>query len=142
MTRHDQQILFTALAFLAVVQKDGEKATEGSAQKVMMLARLLGEFCAENVPSSVLPISSINDDKDAAAKVDTVIEQHIKELRQNETTVRPEDKASLMQMYVRPQFRKIHRINAVLFSEISAPKLADHVLSQLDEEIEYQDGLS
>jgi len=51
MTRHDQQILFTALAFLAVVQKDGEKATEGSAQKVMMLARLLGEFCAENVPS-------------------------------------------------------------------------------------------
>ena len=44
MTRHDQQILFTALAFLAVVQKDGEKATEGSAQKVMMLAKLLGEL--------------------------------------------------------------------------------------------------
>ena len=47
-----------------------------------------------------------------------------------------------MQMYVRLQFRKIHRINAALFSEISAPKLADHVLSQLDEEIEYQEGLS
>jgi hypothetical protein len=72
MTRHDQQILFTALAFFAVIQKDGEKATEGSAQKVMMLAKLLGEFCAENVPHSIPTISSINDDKDAAAKVDTV----------------------------------------------------------------------
>ena len=93
------------------------------------------------MPSSVLPISSINDDKEAAAKLDMVIERHIKELRENETTALPEDKDSLMQMYVRLQFCKINRINAVLFGGISANKLADHVLSQLDEEIEYQEGL-
>lgn len=142
MTKHDQQILFTALAFLAVVQKDGENATRNNAPKVMMLAKLLSEFCADNVLSSISHLLSINDDKDTAAKVDTVIERHIKELRQNETTVLPEDRTSLMHMYVRLQFRKIHRINATLFSEISIPKLVDFVLSQLDEEIEYLEGLS
>ncbi len=91
MTKNDQQILFTALAFLAVVEKDGEKVNEGSAQKVMMLAKLLGDFCAENVPPFISPISTIN---------------------------------------------------AALFSEISLSRLADFVLSQLDDEIEYQEGSS
>jgi hypothetical protein len=142
MSRYDQKILFTALAFMAVVQKDGKKADENHAQKVMALAGLINNFCTENIPSFTLPISAVNDDKEAAAKLDMAIERYIKELRENETTVLPEEKDSLMQIYVRLQFRTIHRINAVLFSEISPSRLADHVLSQLDEEIQYQEGLS
>lgn len=49
MTQNDQKILFTALAFIAVVLKDGEKLQKGSAWKVRKLAELLDDFCTKEV---------------------------------------------------------------------------------------------
>jgi len=136
---YDQEKLFIALAFIAVILKDGENVQEGSATKIMMLARMLSDFCTANAPNSY---QSNNDPQNFTSDVDTEIEQHIKNLRGKHETTLPEDFAALMRLYTRLQFRKIHRINAVLFDKITTARLADHVLSQLDGEIDYLESAS
>ncbi len=145
MTREDRQILFTAVAyavvFSATVHILGKQEIEPEANTkyrlslVPKIAQQIEEFCKNDLPASFA-------DKAESTEFDAVIEKHIRELRETESTILPQDFDTLMKIYLHLQFRKIHRINAVLFEKVDAEKLSDHVLSQMDAEIEYLEGLS
>jgi len=46
MTRQDQQILFKALAFTAILLKDNSASYARDAERVEQLAKLFDDFCA------------------------------------------------------------------------------------------------
>lgn len=140
MTRYDQKILFTALAFMAIVTKEGDKLEADSVQKIMQLAGLLGEFCIENVPPVVHRLK-FGGDSDAA-ELDLKIERHVAELRAREETHLPEDKDTLLKYYDRLQQRKSRRMQREFYAQVTAELLADKVLNYLDEEIEDAEALS
>jgi hypothetical protein len=73
--------------------------------------------------------------------IDEAIEECIKQLRATDTAALPEDYETLMQLYLRLQFRKIHRINAILFEHCDANKMAERVLGQLREEVEVRQSM-
>lgn len=52
MTSRDQKIIFNALGFLAVILKGTETNQEESAEQARKLARLMEEFCEDNVPAA------------------------------------------------------------------------------------------
>jgi hypothetical protein len=145
MTREDRQILFTAVAYAVVFSAtvhtlvkqeiEPEANTTYRLSLVPKIARQIEEFCKEDIPTSF-------SDEMKDAEIDAAIEKHIRELREIGSTILPQNFDSLMQIYVRLQFRKVHRINAALFDRVDAAQMAKFVLSQLDEEIEYLDGVS
>ena len=134
MTRYDQQILFTALAFLAVLLKDDVANQPESTERVKQLAKLFDAFCTENV-SSLFTQSIVNGEVDLLS-TDAAIEKHIKELREHEETSLPEDKETLVKFYDRLQQRKSRRMQRDFYASTTTDKLADLILRYLDEEIE------
>ncbi len=140
MTRYDQRIMFTALAFITVLLKDGEKLDEGSAQRIMKFANLLGDFCTEKVPPVVQKQQLANDGD--ATELDFIINHHVRELRQKHETHLPEDRETLLKLYDRLQVRKFRRMQGEYFAQATAEQLADKVLNYLDEEIEDAERLS
>lgn len=127
----EPKIFFTALAFVAVTMRNQEPGSQESADQVRRLAGLIESFCVENLRNP-----STFTEETSAEEIDCVIERHVEDLRTEETTVLPEDRATLLRLHDRLQIRNLRRINRVLYTEISDEKLADFVLSYLDEEIE------
>jgi hypothetical protein len=140
MTRYDQRILFTALAFVAIISKDGEKLHGDSAQKIMQLSGLLGKFCVENVPPLFHQVEFAEDP--GAGELDARINRHVRELREKHETRLPEDKETLLQFYERLQVRKSRRMQSEFHAQATVEMLADRVLDYLDEEIEDAERLS
>lgn len=139
MTRYDQQILFTALAFVAVVTKEGGDRTDSS-QSITQLARLLEDFCRENVPPLIRQIEFTEEN--GTRELDERINRHIRELRQQHETRLPDDRETLLQFYDRLQARKSRRMQSLFYAQATAELLADKVLNYLDEEIEEAEALS
>ncbi|MCP3385971.1 hypothetical protein NLM31_36845 [Bradyrhizobium sp. CCGUVB4N] len=133
MTRTDQDILFTALAFVAVLTNGQAIKPHEAPEKTRELARQINDFCALHVGS---PTPDVLADEADAVIVDQLIERHVQELRANEATILPENRNTLIRLHDRLQIRNVRRINRVLYTELSDDKLADFVLSYLDEEIE------
>ena len=129
MTRTDQKILFTALAFLSVAIKG--KANTDVNEQVLRLAGLIEEFVAENIVTS----SSL-DSIPASEVTDILIDKHLHELREEETTVLPNDKSTLIGLCDRLRHRKAQRTQREFYANASEAKLADMVLKLLDEEIQ------
>jgi len=125
MTRSDFRSICTALAFVAVTL--GEKQSPqvmGDRKKIIAYAELIEAFCKDN---------SFSDDTEAK-RIDAAIDRHIKELRTDNETTLPEDKAALIKLYDRLQQRKSRR--SALYLTMSAEELADIVLKHMDEEID------
>ena len=132
MTRIDQKILFTALAFLSFAMK-GKTADEADmAGQVMRLAELIQTFCTENVDQGLL----YKAENENTIPVDALIEKHIAELRDNEQTTLPSDTKTLINIYDQLQQRKSRRLQRDFYANATESKLADLALSLLDEEIE------
>ena len=136
MVRDDYKILFTALAFLAVVLKDGDNLGKGSAAKIIKLADVLRSFCAENVPSAFSQDGFCLVEDFDAPRIDAILARHTEELIRNHETRLPEDRESLLQLYDRLQLRKTRRMQWQFYAKATEEKLADLVLRLLDEEIE------
>jgi hypothetical protein len=126
MTRGDYQIIFTALAFLKLVDRKGPKKTDKAIRK---FAALIDEYCFGNSEAPAL-----NDDD--VARIDRAIEGHIAELQSTETTCLPSDRATLLKIYDRLQQRKTRRAQAAFYDTGDEKIIADRVLTYLDEEIE------
>lgn len=133
MTQHDQKILFTALAFMAFVTKEGDSHETGNSQSILKLAGLVEEYCACHVSSTIRKLELVDDA--GAAELDQRIERHIQELRQKQETQLPEDKETLLNFYDRLQLRKSRRMQSEFYMLATAERLADIVLGYLDEEI-------
>ena len=129
MTFADRKTLFMALAFVAVTVQ--ERETKAAAGQIRELAGLIEAFCMESL--SGLFIAA---DNTGASFLDQVIDRHLGELRQEETTLLPDDKQMLIQLYDRLLHRKTQRSQREFYANASEAKLADLVLRLLDEELE------
>ncbi len=132
MTRTDRKIVFTALAFFAVIIKGKNASDPHKAERVLKLAGLVESFCAEHV-SSMLWVAA---DETGTSAIDQIIERHIGELREKEETRLPEDRATLINIHDRLQQRKTRRMRREFYAFASEDQIADLVLKLLDEEIE------
>lgn len=132
MTRTDQKILFTALAFLAVMIKDEKKTRMDETTKVRQFASCIETFCFETVGDAMLlpPLEA------GTVQIDQLIERHIQELKRKENTNLSENREILIKLYDRLQQRKAQRLQRDFYVSATEEKLADLVLRLLDEEIE------
>lgn len=137
MTRTDQKILFTALAFLAVAAKGERGGEKTEADKVKALAAYIESFCLEHIGGAMLlpPDAGVE-------QTDQLIERHIQALKTQQETQLPEDQDTLIQLYDRLQQRKSRRMQREFYASATEDKLADLVLSLLDEEIEDDEALT
>jgi hypothetical protein len=131
MTRTDRKIVFTALAFFAVVTKGKDVADGKAAEQIQELAGLIEGYCNEHIVNVFAPVS----EEAGALVIDQVIERHVRELREKEETHLPEDRQMLIKLFDRLQLRKKRRAQREFFAFASEQKLADLVLELLDEEI-------
>jgi hypothetical protein len=138
LTRADRKTLFTALAFFAVTGRSGAvDATEGAAN-IRALAGLVESFCADNA-GSTFPGAP---DETGAHAIDEMIERHIAELRDNEVTRLPDDRAMLIKCHDRLAHRKARRQLREFYGRESDETLAEAVLALLDEEINRSEKLT
>jgi hypothetical protein len=135
MTKEEQLRLSLLLAFQTVITHGG-KITEDAQKRILGLAQRMNEFCDLQLKQA-FPEETIKlvDDK-GAAKIDDAIATYIKELKTKGSTVLPQDKESLIQLYDRLQLRKSRRVQWPLYASAKEEKIADLVLHYLDEEIE------
>jgi hypothetical protein len=133
MTRTDLQILYTALAYIAVYLKEPQEAHK--AEPAIILAAHIEEYCRKNVENA-FPPNEVHfvSDGDANA-IDKIIDKHVQELRHEESTILPQDRQSLLTIYDRLQQRKAHRMQATFYQTVHDEFLADSVRRYLDEEI-------
>jgi hypothetical protein len=136
MTRTDRKILFTALAFFALIIQGKNAGDRHKAARVLKLASLVEAFCMEHVPSMLW----VTTDETGSSAVDQLIEQHIKELRDREVTVLPADRTALINMHDRLQQRKTRRMRREFYALATEDTLGDLVLKLLDEEIEDEEN--
>jgi hypothetical protein len=52
MDRADHKMMFTAMAFLAVLQKGGKLSEQETAEQVKKLSDLIEAFCSEHVKAA------------------------------------------------------------------------------------------
>lgn len=131
MTRTDRKILFTALAFFALITRGKNAGDRRKAARVLKLAGLVEAFCMEHVPSMLW----ITTDETGSSVVDQLIDQHIRELREKQETVLPSDRTTLINMHDRLQQRKTRRMRREFYASVTDDTMADLVLKLLDEEI-------
>jgi hypothetical protein len=131
MKRRDWKIIFTALAFVAVVGKTKKTNSAELREQVLQFAGLIEEFCAAHV----INVSAVVSDEAGALVVDDIIERHVRELREREETRLPDDRQTLIKLLDRLQHRKARRTQRMFFGSATAARLADMVLKLLDEEI-------
>jgi hypothetical protein len=132
MTRTDQRILFTALAFVAVLMRGGASNSKKDTQKIRQLADSIGAFCREET----------GEPGPATEETDRIIERHIEDLKEREETRLPEDRDTLVRLHDRLQQRKARRAQRAFYASAGEAKLADEVLSLLDEEIADDEALT
>jgi hypothetical protein len=133
MTRIDQQIFYTALAYIAVYLKDPQEAHQAEPAKT--LARHIELYCRENIENVFPPVSIGFVNAPGMEEIDQAIDQHIAELRLTETTILPQDKSTLLKFYDRLQQRKARRSQAAFYEMANVEILANAVLKYIDEEI-------
>ena len=138
MARDNNQVLFTALAFIGVLLKSKKASSAPSAQEVDVLAELIKEFCITRIAESKPDVS----DESGVVALDEAVNRHIAELKQKEETRLPEDRGTLLKFYDRLQVRKLRREHRGFYETATADELADLVLSLLDEEIADTGALS
>ena len=130
MTRTDQKILFTALAFLAVVMRGKDVSSGEAAEQIRALSGLIESYCADVIGMPV----AVGEDN--ASAIDEMIVTYIREQRDQGEMRLPEDKGTLIRVLDRLQQRKTQRIQREFYACASEDKLADLVLAFLEEEIE------
>jgi hypothetical protein len=132
MTRADQKILFTALAFFAVTGRQGTTDSVEAADDIRKLAGLAESFCVKNLSG----LGGAGIDETGSLPIDERIERHVRELRDDEITRLPEDMEALIQLHDRLLQRKARRSRREFYATATEATIADWVLKLLDEEID------
>jgi len=132
MTRYDRHILFTALAFVAVVLKDGEKLQKGSAKKVMKLTSLLGDFCTDNVPSTFSVEASSSPDVN---EIECLVSNYIADLRTKESVFLDYDRQTLLKMYEELLIQKTRHEQQAFYLIAPSDMIASNILRLAKEQM-------
>jgi acyl-CoA reductase-like NAD-dependent aldehyde dehydrogenase len=133
-----RQHLYIALAFQTVLTTDKKFHASGASKKIVDLAQQISDFCNLNAPDIAdMPIVHLVNEA-GTEDIDAAIETFIRQRRSNEALMLPEHEEALFKLYDRLQHRAARRINRLLFAQITKEKLAQHVLSQIDQEIKEQ----
>ena len=133
MTRYDRHILFTALAFVAVVLKDGEKLQKGSAKKVMKLASLLGDFCTENVPPTSLVEASSSPEMN---EIERLVANYIADLQTKESVSLDYDRQTLFKMYEELLIQKTRHEQQTFYLIATDDMIASNILRLAKEQMQ------
>lgn len=133
MNWQERRVLFTALGFMAVSMKDGNSEASDLAYRARAFAGLLEAFCRENTQAGAAMVDL--DSTVSVASIDQIIEHHVRELREREETVLPEDRDTLLRLYDRLQHRAVRREQAAFYAGAHDEMLAERVLTYLDAEI-------
>jgi hypothetical protein len=131
MTYTDNKIMFTALAFFAVIAKGNAASSTETSEEIQALAKLAENYCRETVGD----VSVFVSDEPDALVTDQIIERHKQELRENEETRLPEDRQTLIKVHDRLLQRKARRAQQEFYASASEAKLSGLVLALLGEEI-------
>jgi hypothetical protein len=86
----DQKTLFTALAFVTVVQTGRNAGENETAEQIRQLASLIEAFCAQNVIDVPVPPSDAID-----GVIGQIVERHIRELQPRQEIRLPKDKGAV-----------------------------------------------
>lgn len=121
MTRTDQQVLFAALGFLAVLVK-GDNAKQDGASRAISMAKLIEAFCEASLPE----IAATRAASDKADVLDKLIDLLKDNLNETHEARLPEDMGTLRGIYERLIQR--HRTYA------DDSQIADAILYFLEEE--------
>lgn len=132
MTRTDRKILFTALAFFAVLAKGRDANSAEEAEQIRQLAALAENFCARNAGGMYGTTANEADDR----SLDAMIVRLVGDLRDKEVAHLPEDRAALSNLHDRLVQRKSRRTYREFYALATEAQFADEVLRLLDEEIE------
>ncbi len=124
MTRHDQQILFTSLSFLAVILNDTPTAKRVDRTKV--IARLMDAFCTTELQS----IFGANTSIDAQ----DILSKYLNELRQTGSARLDFDWQTLLSMYELLLAEKNRREQEAFYSA-DEDLIANRVLQLAEEQI-------
>jgi hypothetical protein len=87
----DHKTLFTALAFVTVVQTGRNAGENETAEQIRQLASLIEAFCAQNVIDVPVPPSDAID----SAMIDQIFGRHVRELQPRQEIRLPKDKGTV-----------------------------------------------
>lgn len=133
MTRTDQQILFTALGFTAVVLQGGRE--DDGSRRAQEFARLIEEFCRATLPEVFAPTDHIVESPQPDIAIDTMIERFKAELQDKGEARLPQDRAILLRFYDRLQLRQTQRQQQVFYTTAPDDLIANRVLALIDDEL-------
>ncbi|MDD3183474.1 MAG: hypothetical protein PHD48_11830 [Alphaproteobacteria bacterium] len=132
--------MYMALAFQNIVANNKIK-TKDAAPKILILAKQMKEFCEIYAPQAFTQGFQSFIDDNGTLRIDDTIRIYIKELREKGSTILPQDRQSLIQLYDRLEQRKSRRGHEQFYATVSESKVANLVLKLLDEEIEDFDAM-
>jgi len=131
MTRIDQQIIFSALGFIAVAMRE-ETNAQDSAKRARGMAWLIEEFCKTSVTEAFGETKDYSGDNLPDEQIDNLINTFKTTLRDEQEAKLPQDRATLLKMHRRLQERAEHKSRQRLPNDL----LADLILEFIDAEIE------
>jgi hypothetical protein len=130
MTRTDHKILFTALAFMSIANK--EKETTGQAEQILNLAKLIEDFCAAYLPKLLC------DEYHGRGGVPTskqLLNRYTEELGRNGSAKLDYDRNTLLGMYEILLAEKITREQREFFASGPDDVIANRILQLVTEQI-------
>ncbi|MDD3287582.1 MAG: hypothetical protein PHX43_01060 [Alphaproteobacteria bacterium] len=131
MTRTDQQLIFTALGFMAVLMR-GEIDQNDSAKRARGIAWLIEEFCLNSQSSNIGDAKDCFSDDLTDNQVDGLIDNFKATLRDKGEATLPEDRQTLLKIHQRLE----ERIQNKARQSFSAETLSDLILQLIDVEID------
>jgi hypothetical protein len=132
MKRRDWKIIFTAMAFVAIIGSRKQASSAKLKEDVLRLAALVEEFCNDHVINASVVVSDDGDER----LMDEIIDKHVRELRETGATSVPYDRPLLIRLYDRLEHRAARVMNRMFYGNADKDELADAVLGYLNKELD------
>lgn len=133
MNKDEQMRLSLMLAFQAMITQGNNAKSGESVQKIIGLARLMNEFCDLHMPQAFPePFFAPMDDK-KAAKLNSDINLYGEELQKQGSTVLPDDRETLIELYDRIQHRKTQYSQLEFYAHAPKEEISAAILNLLKE---------
>jgi hypothetical protein len=130
MTRTDHKILFTALAFMSIANKD--KETAGQTKQILNLAKLIEDFCATYLPKL---LADEYQGQGGAPTSKQLLNRYTEELRSNGSARLDYDRKTLLGMFEILLVEKIWREQREFFATGPDDLIANRILQLVTEQI-------
>lgn len=133
MTKDEQTRFCLMLAFQTVIAQGKNAKSDEAVQKIVGFAKLMDEFCDLHLPlASPEQFFAHLDDK-KAAKLNADLNVYGEELQKQGSTVLPDDRETLIELYDRIQHRKTQYSQLEFYAHASKEEVSAAILRLLKE---------